>query len=110
MSQSNLIRRNILRNMKKILVAGILLIAVSCKKESVSSQVPTKPPVVLKCGTILNTPILDSFVYPTYYLTANVAFPDGTALLHFHDNVTGNHDGSWFISKYDKDSTLCITP
>ena len=96
--------------MKKILVAGILLIAVSCKKDNAPSPGQTPPPVVLKCGTILSTPILDSFVYPTYYLTATVAFKDGTEIVHFHDNVTGDHDGSWFISKYDTDSTLCITP
>ncbi|MEO6838363.1 MAG: hypothetical protein ABI261_03995 [Ginsengibacter sp.] len=97
--------------MKKYLLAGILLIALSCKKESASSGGQTKPPaVVLKCGTILSTPILDSFVYPTYYLTANVAFKDGNEIIHFHDNVTGDHDGSWFISKYNTDSTICITP
>jgi hypothetical protein len=25
-----------------------------------------------------------------------------------HDNVTGDHDGSWFTSKYDKDSIFCM--
>lgn len=96
--------------MKKILVAVIILTGLSCKKEIQPVPEITKPPIATKCGTILNTPILDSFVYPTYYLTANVAFTDETEMIHFHDNVTGNHDGSWFISKYDKDSTLCISP
>lgn len=97
--------------MKKILAAGIILTVLSCKKEVKSNTGIIKPPIVVaKCGTILSTPILDSFVYPTYYLTTNVAFSDGTVIVHFHDNVTGNHDGSWYISKYDKDSTYCITP
>lgn len=97
--------------MKKIIAAGFLLIIFSCKKNNTSSTGTTNPPVaILKCGIILSTPILDSFVYPTYYLTANVAFTDGTAIVHFHDNVTGNHDGSWFITKYNTDSTLCIAP
>lgn len=95
--------------MKKIVAAGIFLILFSCKKENGSSQEQTNPPIAKRCGTILSTPILDSFVYPAYYLTANVAFPDGNEIVHFHDDVTGNHDGSWFISKYDKDSTYCTT-
>ena len=81
--------------MKKFIVTVIILILVSCQKESAPDPEQTTPPVViLKCGTILSTPILDSFIYPTYYLTAPVAFNDGTEILHFQDNVTGDHDGS----------------
>ncbi|MGH2647539.1 MAG: hypothetical protein ACRDE8_08235 [Ginsengibacter sp.] len=49
-------------------------------------------------------------MYPTYYITTTVAFPGGDETLHFHDNVTGGHDGSWFLPKYSKDSTFCTTP
>ncbi|HXS56909.1 MAG TPA: hypothetical protein VN726_12350 [Hanamia sp.] len=59
------------------------------------------------CGRILMTPTLDSFIYPTYYISATIEFNDGKEVLHLRDNVTGNHDGSWFTSKYDKDSILC---
>jgi hypothetical protein len=59
---------------------------------------------------LLATPVLDSFVYPTYYISAYIAFPDGNEIVHFRDNVTGDHDGSWYLSKYDKDSSLCATP
>lgn len=102
------IKGNTLHNMKKILVAGIILTGLSCKKEAQPDSEITKPPIAVKCGVLLNTPVLDSFVFPTYYITADVAFPDGNKVVHIHDNVTGNHDGSWYLSKYDKDSTYCM--
>ncbi|HUZ61310.1 MAG TPA: hypothetical protein VMU83_21225 [Hanamia sp.] len=98
--------------MKKFLVAAIILTGLSCKKETQPAPKITTPPITIatKCGILLNTPTLDSFVYPTYYITVNVAFPDGNELVHIHDNVTGDHDGSWYLTKYDKDSTYCMTP
>lgn len=70
-----------------------------------------KTPVATeRCGIILSTPVLDSFVYPTYYISANIAFADGNEIVHLQGNVTGDHDGSWFLPKYDKDSSFCMTP
>lgn len=96
--------------MKKVLVAAIILSCISCKKET-QNDVETKTPAVPdKCGIILSTPVLDSFVYPTYYISFNIAFPDGNEIVHLHDNVTGDHDGSWFTPKYDKGASFCTTP
>ena len=96
--------------MKKILAACIILTGLSCKKETHPDSQIIKPLSDTKCGILLSTPFLDSFVYPTYYITANVSFPNGNEIVHIHDNVTGYHDGSWYLTKYDKDSTYCITP
>ena len=91
--------------MRKLFIAVILLTGFSCKKDKKAK--PEEPDTFTKCGTILNTPTLDSFIYPTYYITAIIEFPEGNQIVHFHDNVTGNHDGSWYLTKYDKDSTYC---
>jgi hypothetical protein len=37
-----------------------------------------------------------------------VRFKEGDERIHFHADVTGDHDGSWFLPKYDRDSTICI--
>lgn len=95
--------------MKKIFLAGIILIIFSCKKNDTTTD-PANPVPIAKCGTISDRPTLDSFVYPTYYITMMVTFSDGNKLMHIHDNVTGDHDGSWFLNKYDKDSSFCFTP
>jgi len=96
--------------MKFFFAAVIVLAGFSCKKGH-QNDAETKAPVILpKCGTLLTMPVLDSFIYPTCYITAIVAFPDGNETVHFHYNVTGDHDGSWFLAKYGKDSTFCTTP
>jgi hypothetical protein len=92
--------------MKQILLGCFLLAAISCNKDKPEL---TKDPDA-RCGVILDTPILDSFVYPTYYITSLVAFPEGDEVVHIHGNVTGDHDGSWFLTTYDKDSTYCYFP
>lgn len=94
--------------MKKVLVAVAILTCISCQKEIQNDAATKTPATPGKCGLILSTPVLDSFVYPTYYISFSIAFPDGNEIMHLHDNVTGDHDGSWFTSKYDKDSSLCI--
>lgn len=66
------------------------------------------PEVPKRCGRILMTPTLDSFISPTYYISATVQFNDGRELIQVSGNVTGDHDGSWFTSKYDKDSVFCV--
>ena len=95
--------------MKKILLAGLILFSFSCKKKDTTTD-PANPVSITKCGIILNRPTLDSFVYPTYYITMIVTFPEGNKMMHIHDNVIGDHDGSWFLTKYDKDSSFCFTP
>ncbi|MDE3184415.1 MAG: hypothetical protein KGM16_13440 [Bacteroidota bacterium] len=96
--------------MKKLLLTVIIFTGFACKKNKTTSNKPTDPPgITLKCGTILNTPTLDSFVYPTYYITTIVAFQEGNEIVHFHDNVTGDHDSSWYLPKYAKDSSYCTT-
>lgn len=92
--------------MRKLLLAGLIFIGISCKKDTTGDD-DTKPKIT-KCGTILSTPILDSFVYPTYYITTLVAFKDGDEVVHLQGNVTGDHDGSWFLTKYDKDTLYCL--
>jgi hypothetical protein len=94
--------------MKKLLLSAVILIALSCSKEKKSD--PKEPEYYTRCGTLLSTPTLDSFVAPTYYITAIVAFPEGNELVHFHGNVSGDHDGSWFLSRYNIDSTYCTEP
>lgn len=100
------------RTMKNFfaVVIIIILIGLSCKKGPQKETETKMPETLTECGVILATPVLDSFIYPTYYITALVAFPDGNETVHFHDNVTGDHDGSWFLPRYDKDSTFCIAP
>lgn len=96
--------------MKKILLVGIILSEFACTKTNANDGKTTDPGEGIKrCGTILETPTLDSFVSPTYYLTAIVHFPEGDETIHFHGDVTGDHDGSWFLPRYDKDSSVCIT-
>lgn len=96
--------------MKTILVAAVILICISCRKEQQNDPVTKTPTIPDKCGIILTTPVLDSFVFPTYYISATISFPDGNEIVHLHDNVTGDHDGSWFISKYYKGSSFCTAP
>lgn len=95
--------------MKKILLAGLILSGFACGKPKTNDEKTTDPTEPTKrCGTILSTPTLDSFVAPTYYITMRVHFPEGDEIIHFHADVTGDHDGSWFLPRYDKDSTICI--
>ncbi len=96
--------------MKFFLIAIIILSGFSCTKERLNNQDTKTTNISGKCGILMVTPVLDSFVYPTYYITAIVAFPEGNKTVHFHDDVTGDHDNSWFLPKYSKDSTLCIAP
>ena len=92
--------------MQKLLILILIVAGWSCTKDH---EIEKKEPEVPKrCGRILMTPTLDSFNYPTYYISATVEFSDGKEVLQVHDNVTGNHDGSWFTSKYDKDSIFCM--
>jgi hypothetical protein len=93
--------------MKKILLAVIILSVVACNKtKAKDGKTDPQPP---RCGTILMTPTLDSFIYPTFYISTVVAFPEGEEIVHFHGNVTGDHDGSWYLPRYDKDSSFCTT-
>ena len=95
--------------MKKLLVAGFILVGFACTKTKTDDEKTTDPPEGhLRCGTLLGKPTLDSFVAPTYYITAMVHFTEGDETIHFHADVTGDHDGSWFLPRYDKDSTICI--
>ena len=96
--------------MKNFFAIVIILIGLSCKKGQQKHDETNAPQAAPKCGILLTTPILDSFVYPTYFITAIVVFPDGKETVHFHDNVTGDHDGSWFLPRYSKDSTFCVKP
>ena len=77
--------------MNKLILAGLILIMSSCEKAHDPEQVIAEP--IKRCGVILKTPTLDSFAYPTYYITTTVAFPEGNEVMHLHDNVTGDHDG-----------------
>lgn len=91
--------------MQKLLILILIIAGFSCTKDH---DIENKEPEVPKrCGRILMTPTLDSFIYPTYYISATIEFNNGKEVLHLRDNVTGNHDGSWFTSKYDKDNILC---
>ncbi|HXS58697.1 MAG TPA: hypothetical protein VN726_21360 [Hanamia sp.] len=91
--------------MQKLLILILIIAGFSCTKDH---DIENKEPEVPKrCGRILMTPTLDSFIYPTYYISATIEFNDGKEVLHVRGNVTGDHDGSWFTSKYDKDSILC---
>jgi hypothetical protein len=96
--------------MKKLLLALLILAGLSCRKTKSTDGKTTDPtgPKV-RCGTILSTPTLDSFVYPTFYITTVVAFPEGDEVVHFSGNVSGDHDGSWYLPRYDKDSSFCTT-
>ncbi len=96
--------------MKFFFVVIIILIGLSCTKEQGKDAEKKQPEIPARCGILLTTPVLDSFVYPTYYITAIVAFPEGNETTHFRGNVTGDHDGSWFLTKYDKDSSYCVAP
>lgn len=98
--------------MKRVLAAsGVILIGFSCKKENNTTTTETKTPAsTAKCGILLTTPVLDSFVYPTCYISAYISFPEGKEIVHFQCNVAGSHDGSWFLNRYDKDSSFCTTP
>ena len=52
-------------------------------------------------------PYLDSFVYPTFYITTFVHYNEGDEVVHIHGNVDGDHDSSWYFKRYDKDSSFC---
>ena len=95
--------------MKIFFASAFILIGISCTKGKQANEVQ-EPEIPLRCGVLLTTPVLDSFVYPTYYITAVVQFPGNSETIHYHDNVTGDHDGSWYLPKYGKDSTICIKP
>jgi len=96
--------------MKKLLLGVVIFMGFACKKtKTTENKQPTPQGTKPRCGTILNTPTLDSFVYPTYYITTVVAFQEGNEIVHFHDNVTGDHDSSWYLPKYAKDSSYCTT-
>ncbi|MEO6894103.1 MAG: hypothetical protein ABI136_03650 [Ginsengibacter sp.] len=95
--------------MKKTLLAGLILMGLACTKTKTDDGKISDPTEgTERCGTITVTPTLDSFIAPTYYITAVVRFPAGDEIIHFHGEVTGDHDGSWFLPRYDKDSTICI--
>ena len=94
--------------MRKLLFAGMILLGFSCKKNQTNETKSQE--YISHCGTILMTPVLDSFVSPTYYITMLVAFKEGNEIIHCSGNVTGVHDGSWFLTKYNKDSTYCTAP
>jgi len=93
--------------MQKLLYAVVIILLVACKKNKVSERQTIPGKTNPKCGVIIKTPILDSFVYPTYYITTQVAFGEGVEVIHFHADVTGPHDGSWYLPRYDKDSSFC---
>ena len=94
--------------MKKLLLAFLIVSALGCRKTKFIADKTPDPPK-MRCGTILVTPTLDSFVYPTFYVTTVVAFPEGNEMVHFSGDVTGDHDSSWYLPRYDKDSSFCIT-
>lgn len=96
---------------KCMLAISIAFLLQSCKKGDGGSAEVKEPEVpARRCGILLTTPVLDSLRYPTYYITAVVAFPEGQETVHIVDNVTGDHDGSWYLPKYSKDSTYCVAP
>ncbi len=96
--------------MKETLLLLLLLAGIACtKSRSSGDKTPDSGGPKMRCGIILQTPTLDSFVYPTYYITTFVAFPEGDEMVHFHDDVTGDHDSSWYLPKYAKDSSYCTT-
>jgi hypothetical protein len=94
--------------MKKLLLAALIFVGFSCVKDKVPGD--PEQEYYTRCGTLLTTPVLDSFVPPTYYVSAIVAFKEGNEVIHFHGEVTGAHDGSWFLPKYSKDSIYCTDP
>ncbi|MEO8821175.1 MAG: hypothetical protein ABI267_10760 [Ginsengibacter sp.] len=93
--------------MKIVLFVAIIFLGFACKKNKPTDKQTDPQGPKPRCGVIVQTPVLDSFVYPTYYITTMVAFDTGTELVHFHGDVTGDHDGSWYLPRYDKDSTIC---
>lgn len=93
--------------MKIVLFVAIIFLGIACKKTKLTDKQTDPHEPKPRCGVITETPVLDSFVYPTYYITTMVAFDNGTELVHFHGDVTGDHDGSWYLPRYDKDSTIC---
>lgn len=94
--------------MKKILLMVFILSGFACNKTKTNDGKNTGTEGRQRCGTILQTPTLDSFVSPTYYITVMVHFTEGDEIIHFHGDVTGDHDGSWFLPRYDKDSSICV--
>ncbi len=97
--------------MRKSIFAVIIFLGFACKKSKLTDGKQSNPPKTKpRCGVILQTPVLDSFVYPTYYITTVVAFDEGNEMVHIHANVTGDHDGSWYLPRYDKDSSYCTWP
>ena len=61
--------------MKFFFAAFIILAVFSCKKTKQKDDKAKTPVTLPECGTLLTVPVLDSFVYPTCYITAIVAFP-----------------------------------
>ncbi len=75
--------------MKKILLAVFMLSAVACTKNKTDVDKTTDPTEgQMRCGTILETPTLDSFVSPTFYISVSVRFKEGDERIHFHADVT----------------------
>jgi hypothetical protein len=95
--------------MKKLLLVLLVLAGLGCRKTKSIADKPTDPGTKTRCGTILVTPTLDSFVYPTFYVSTVVAFAEGNEMVHFSGDVTGDHDSSWYLPRYDKDSSFCTT-
>lgn len=111
MNLLNFIKRRIPHNRRIVLAAGVVILTgLSCKKENNIATETKTPAIPPRCGVLLTTPVLDSFVYPTCYISAFIAFPEGKEVVHFQYNVAGAHDGSWFLNRYDKDSSFCTTP
>src|SRR6185437_6183875 len=110
MNLLNFIKKLTPRNVRRTLAAGVVIvIGFSCQKENnLITGTETKTPAIpAKCGILLTRPVLDSFQYPTCYISALIDFPEGREIVHLQYNVAGSHDGSWFLTRYDKDSSFC---
>ena len=109
MSLSNFIKKNTPRqNSIKILLAVVFIAFFSCQKvKNEAILLRTSPIQISRCGTITMRPYLDSFVYPTFYITTFVHYNEGDEVVHIHGNVDGDHDSSWYFKRYDKDSSFC---
>lgn len=109
MSLSIFIKKNSLgKNSIKILFAFVFITFYSCQKaKNEAILLRTSPIQITRCGTITMRPYLDSFVYPTFYITTFVHYNEGDEVVHIHGNVDGDHDSSWYLKRYDKDSSFC---
>lgn len=109
MNPSNFIKKSIqTKNSIKILLTLVFIAFFSCQKiKNEEVLLRTSPIQILRCGTIVMRPYLDSFVYPTFYITTFVHYREGDEVVHIHGNVDGDHDSSWYFKRYDKDSSFC---